>query len=98
MSAATVQLASQSELELQATGRRARSRRAAFVWLGRLLVVVVVIGGWQWFTSVGWVDKFFYGQPTAIWDSLVRFFWITNPETPRNWSASAAFTSAPYSR
>jgi len=74
MSAATVQLASQSELELQATGRRARSRRAAFVWLGRLLVVVVVIGGWQWFTSVGWVDKFFYGQPTAIWDSLVTLF------------------------
>ena len=74
MGAAAVQLASQSELELQATGRRARSRRATFVWLGRLLVIVVVIGGWQWFTTVGWVDKFFYGQPTGIWNSLVTLF------------------------
>lgn len=74
MSAATAQLPAQSELDLQAIGRRARSRRATLVWLGRLLVVVVVIGGWQWFTTVGWVDKFFYGQPTGIWDSLVTLF------------------------
>ena len=38
------------------------------------LVAVIVIGGWQWFTSAGWVDKFFYGQPSGIWDSLVRLF------------------------
>ena len=74
MTAATARLANQSELDLQASGRRARSRRTTWVWIGRLLVVVVVIGGWQWFTSAGWVDKFFYGQPTGIWDSLVTLF------------------------
>jgi NitT/TauT family transport system permease protein len=74
VTAAIARLANQSELDLQASGRRSRSRRAAFVWLGRLLVIVVVIGGWQWFTAVGWVDKFFYGQPTGIWNSLVTLF------------------------
>ena len=74
MTAASARLVSQSELDLQASGRRSRSRRTMWVWLGRLLVIVVVIGGWQWFTTVGWVDKFFYGQPTGIWNSLVTLF------------------------
>jgi NitT/TauT family transport system permease protein len=74
MTAATARLANRSELDLQASGRRSRSRRTTLVWIGRLLVVVVVIGGWQWFTAAGWVDKFFYGQPTGIWDSLVTLF------------------------
>ena len=74
MTAATASLVSQSELDLQASGRRSRSRRTAFVWIGRALVVVIVIGGWQWFTAFGWVDKFFYGQPTEIWNSLVTLF------------------------
>jgi NitT/TauT family transport system permease protein len=74
MTAATARLVNQSELDLQALGRRSRSRRATFVWIGRLLVVVVVIGGWQWYTTAGWVDKFFYGQPSGIWDSLVTLF------------------------
>ena len=76
MTAATARLVAQSELDLQAVGRRSRSRRATFVWIGRLLVIVVVIGGWQWFTTVGWVDKFFYGQPSGIWDSLVTLFTV----------------------
>ncbi|WP_285115557.1 ABC transporter permease [Leifsonia sp. fls2-241-R2A-40a] len=62
------------EIELQLAGRRARRRRTAWVWVGRIGVAVFVIGGWQWFTSAGWVDKFFYGQPSGIWDSLVRLF------------------------
>lgn len=62
------------EIELRANARRARSRRTAWIWVGRVLVAVVVIGGWQWFTSAGWVDKFFYGQPSGIWDSLVHLF------------------------
>ncbi len=35
---------------------------------------VIVFGGWQLFTELGWVDKFFFGQPTAVWDSLVHLF------------------------
>jgi NitT/TauT family transport system permease protein len=44
------------------------------IWIGRIALAVVVIGGWQWFTTEGWVDKFFFGQPSAIWNSLVRLF------------------------
>jgi NitT/TauT family transport system permease protein len=62
------------EVDLRATAQRARKRRTAWVWFGRVLLAVVVIGGWQLFTALGWVDKFFYGQPSGIWDSLVKLF------------------------
>ncbi|WP_295033944.1 ABC transporter permease [uncultured Microbacterium sp.] len=64
----------QSEAELQAAGRRARRRHTAWVWVGRIGLAVVVIGGWQLFTAMGWVDKFFFGQPTLVWESLVHLF------------------------
>ncbi|MEO7018404.1 MAG: ABC transporter permease [Leifsonia sp.] len=64
------------EAELRANARRARSRRTAWIWIGRVLLALVVIGGWQWFTSSGWVDKFFFGQPSGIWDSLVHLFTV----------------------
>jgi NitT/TauT family transport system permease protein len=59
---------------IQLAARRSRRRRRQIVWLGRLLVPVIVLGGWQWFTSVGILDKFFYGQPTGIWHSLEQLF------------------------
>jgi NitT/TauT family transport system permease protein len=62
------------ETTMLATARRSRMRRTAWIWVGRALVVVFVIGGWQLFTALGWVDKFFYGQPSGIWDSLVKLF------------------------
>ena len=60
--------------DLQATGRRKNRRRVAAIWIGRVALAVIVIGGWQWFTAVGWVDKFFFAQPSMIWDSLVKLF------------------------
>ena len=60
--------------DLQAAGRRRNRRRRAAIWIGRVALAVVVIGGWQWFTAVGWVDKFFFAQPSMIWDSLVKLF------------------------
>ncbi|HEY5320479.1 MAG TPA: ABC transporter permease [Galbitalea sp.] len=62
--------------EMQISARRARTRRTTWVWIGRILVSVFVFGGWQWFTAVGWVDKFFFGQPSGIWDSLVHLFTV----------------------
>lgn len=56
--------------------RRAKARLTVWIRIGQLLVAVIVIGGWQWFTAVGWVDKFFYGQPTGIWNSLVHLFTV----------------------
>lgn len=58
------------------SARQAKSRRTMWIWTGRAAVVVVVFGGWQWFTAVGWVDKFFFGQPTGIVDSLVHLFTV----------------------
>ena len=66
----------QTEAELQAAGRRARRRHTTWVWVGRIGFAVVVFGGWQLFTELGWVDRFFFGQPTAVWDSLVHLFTV----------------------
>ncbi|KQV08464.1 ABC transporter permease [Leifsonia sp. Root112D2] len=64
------------ETELRATARRARSRRTTWIWIGRALVIVFVVGGWQLCTAIGWVDKFFYGQPSGIWNSLIKLFTV----------------------
>ncbi|HEV7168803.1 MAG TPA: ABC transporter permease [Micrococcaceae bacterium] len=60
--------------DIQAAGRRKARRRTTWIWTGRIALAVVVIGGWQWFTAAGWVDKFFFGQPSEIWNSLVHLF------------------------
>ena len=66
--------AGRSDTSLQDAARRARHRHTQLVWLGRVLVLVVFFGGWQLATSVGWLDPFFFGQPTGVWDSLVTLF------------------------
>ncbi|WP_427136477.1 ABC transporter permease [Pseudarthrobacter sp. S9] len=58
----------------QDSARRAMKIRTMWIWIGRAILAVIVIGGWQWFTAVGWVDKFFFGQPSGIWNSLVVLF------------------------
>lgn len=60
--------------EQQDSARRAMKIRTMWIWIGRIALAVVVIGGWQWFTAAGWVDKFFFGQPSEIWHSLVQLF------------------------
>ncbi|MER6267031.1 ABC transporter permease [Streptomyces sp900105755] len=57
-----------------AVARRARRRRVALVWAGRVGLAVLVIGGWQAFTTWGIVDPFFFGQPSGIAKRLVDLF------------------------
>jgi NitT/TauT family transport system permease protein len=52
---------------------RARSRRGWLVLLLRVLLAVVVIGGWEISTRLEWVDVFFYGQPSGIAAQLVKW-------------------------
>jgi NitT/TauT family transport system permease protein len=52
------------------------TRRSAFIWAARLATAVVVIGGWQLFTSLKIVDPFFYGQPSGIVKQLSN--WINH--------------------
>jgi NitT/TauT family transport system permease protein len=53
----------------------ARRRRSILVNSLRILFLVVIIGGWQLATSIGIVDKFFWGQPSGIWAQIVK--WVT---------------------
>ncbi|WP_035804525.1 ABC transporter permease [Kitasatospora mediocidica] len=55
-------------------GVRAVRRRRLLVLTARLGVAVVVLGGWQLATTVGWLDPFFFGQPSGIARRLVEFF------------------------
>ena len=53
--------------------RTVRKRKLA-VLATRIAVAVVIIGGWQLFTTEGWVDPFFFGKPTLIVQSLKDYF------------------------
>lgn len=64
----------ETETAAKNAGRSKARRHTTAIWIGRLALAVMVIGGWQWFTEEGWVDKFFFGQPSQIWDSLVKLF------------------------
>ena len=64
----------ESDAMVKRTARRKTVRRRLLLWMARLGLAVVIIGGWQLCTSLGWVDKFFYGQPSLIWKSLDHLF------------------------
>ena len=38
------------------------------------LILVAVIGGWEVAARAGWLDAFFWSQPSAIWKTLIVFF------------------------
>ncbi len=63
----------ESQGVLEATA--ARRRRSVMVNTLRILLLVVIIGGWELFTRVGIVDPFFWGRPSGIWMQLVT--WVT---------------------
>jgi NitT/TauT family transport system permease protein len=67
-------LSVETDADVKRAGRRARRRRRVLLWLARLGFAVVVLGGWQLCTAEQWVDKFFFGQPSMIWDALVTLF------------------------
>jgi NitT/TauT family transport system permease protein len=74
---ATVTTASDTGLlseERRADERRRRHRTGVYIL--RAIVLVVLLGGWQFTTEAGIVDPFFFGQPTAIAGQIGR--WITD--------------------
>src|ERR1700716_1557102 len=59
-----------------AARRRQEARRQRLSVAGlRLLVAVVFLGGWELTTRLGWVDAFFWSQPSAVVAKL--WYWIT---------------------
>ena len=64
----------ETDSDIKAKARDARRRRTTLLWLARLAFAVFIIGGWQLFTDQGWVNAFFFGKPSLIWQSLVQLF------------------------
>jgi NitT/TauT family transport system permease protein len=55
--------------------RRAQRRRRVLVQVLRVVTAVVWIGSWELTTRIGLVDKFFFGQPSGVFDQLR--IWVT---------------------
>jgi NitT/TauT family transport system permease protein len=53
-----------------------RRRRSILVNSLRVLLLVVLIGGWELGTRAGFIDPFFWGQPSGILKQIVT--WITD--------------------
>ncbi|WP_328328037.1 ABC transporter permease [Kribbella sp. NBC_00382] len=50
-----------------------RRKHKALVYALRLLLLLVILGGWELSVSL-WLDPFFYSKPSLIWDKLVIWF------------------------
>lgn len=48
-------------------------RRRVLVNSLRVLLLVVIIGGWELLSRVGIIDPFFWGQPSGIWAQIVTW-------------------------
>jgi NitT/TauT family transport system permease protein len=62
-------------VDLAAARRRDAQRRQLNVAALRLLVGVVFLGTWELTTRLGWIDVFFWSQPSAVAAKL--WYWIT---------------------
>src|SRR5260370_6070664 len=73
---ASVEPAARGEEDPTARRVRDANRRRLTVQGLRILVAVVWLGSWELTTQAGWVDKFFFAQPSAI--VLKLWTWINN--------------------
>jgi NitT/TauT family transport system permease protein len=73
--------------------QRIRRRNALVIGL-RVLVLVVVLGGWELAARLKWIDPFFFSMPSAIFEQIIDWFvngtsqgplltqvWVTLEET-----------------
>jgi NitT/TauT family transport system permease protein len=51
-------------------------RRNRLILSLRLIVLIVIVGGWELGVRLHWLDPFFFGQPTAIVEKLID--WARN--------------------
>ena len=63
-----------------AAGKPARRLPVQKDWPGvaiiatQILILLAVIGGWEVAARAGWLDAFFWSQPSAIWKTLIIYF------------------------
>jgi NitT/TauT family transport system permease protein len=60
-------------IDLVSAVRAEQRRRRILVNALRALVAVVILGGWELGARVGFIDPFFWGRPSGIWDQLVTW-------------------------
>jgi NitT/TauT family transport system permease protein len=58
--------------ESEAAQAGIRRRRTLIIAL-RVLVLIVVLGGWELAARNKWIDPFFYSMPSMIWDQIVEW-------------------------
>ena len=70
-----------SEEDLTRLGKRARRNWRIKIWVGRVVLLVAIVGGWQLCTTYPGskdadhlVNPFFFGKPSLIWKALVNLF------------------------
>jgi sulfonate transport system permease protein len=76
ISSETAKPPASDEEAVAARALRRQRRRTIAVWAARAALFVAIVGGWQLFTEVKVVDKFFFGQPSGIVTQLRD--WIDN--------------------
>ncbi len=64
----------ESEDDIRAAARRARRTRTLLLRLAQVGLAVAIFGGWQLAADKKWLDPFFYGKPSGIYDALVHLF------------------------
>ncbi len=75
MATTTTVITDTTTASARGAGATAAARRRRFVIAMRLLVLVAILGGWELATRLGWLDPFFYGQPSGIAARL--YTWMT---------------------
>jgi NitT/TauT family transport system permease protein len=55
------------------TARARIQRRKNMIIVLRIVVLAIVLGGWEIAARAKWIDPFFYSQPSAIWGQLVEW-------------------------
>ncbi len=55
------------------TARARIQRRKNLIIVLRIVVLAVVLAGWEIAARAKWIDPFFYSQPSAIWGQLVEW-------------------------
>jgi NitT/TauT family transport system permease protein len=62
------------------TRRRRNVKRRAALAAARLAIVVVALTCWQLAVNTKVVDPFFWGSPSAVWDTLVTWVSVGTPQ------------------
>jgi NitT/TauT family transport system permease protein len=76
----STELSGMAVAQAKPAGRPARRLPAQKDWPSvaiiatQILILVAVIGGWEVAARAGWLDAFFWSQPSAIWKTLIIFF------------------------